>query len=99
MKKLSIIFIITILMSACNVTETEIIEGVKYVGSDPFDNCKSCSYGVFEKENGERFKLPVSNEKIEQLIENTTYDLEYEIKSFDYPENEVVNILISNLES
>jgi hypothetical protein len=90
------VFIITfaLLLSACGVTETDIIENVKLVDSDPFENCRSCSYGVFEKENGEQFKLPISDQKLKQMIEGTVYDIEYETKSFDYPENEVINILI-----
>ncbi|MFY0516255.1 hypothetical protein ACOMCU_00295 [Lysinibacillus sp. UGB7] len=94
MKKLLAITSLTLLLSACNPTETAIIENVKLVDTDPFENCKTCSYGVFEKENGEQFKLPISDEKIKQMVENTLYDIEYENKSFDYPDYEVVNISI-----
>ncbi|MBG9694187.1 hypothetical protein ABD91_26005 [Lysinibacillus sphaericus] len=94
MKKLLTITSLTLLLSACNLTETAIIENVKLVDTDPFENCKSCSYGVFEKENGEQFKLPISDKKIKQMVKDTIYDIEYETKSFDYPDNEVINIFI-----
>lgn len=95
-RKAILVVIGVLLLSACSLTETATIENVKYIDADPFENCKSCSYGIFEKENGEQFKLPISDSKIKQMIEGTTYDIEYETKSFDYPESEVVNVLISS---
>lgn len=89
-----LILSLTLLLSACSLQETAIIENVKLVDTDPFENCRSCSYGVFEKENGEQIKLPISDEKIKLIVKDTLYDIEYETKSFDYPDNEVVNILI-----
>lgn len=95
MNKLLPVILGVIIMSGC-VRETATIKGVEYVDSDPFENCVSCSYGVYKKENGEEFKLPTSDDKINQLVKGTKYNIEYETKSFDYPDNEVVNIFIAN---
>lgn len=102
MKKISMIILLIIIvtmipLSACGISKpsTTTIENVKYVDADPFENCTSCSYGVYEKENGEQFKLPTSNEYLKQMVNGSTYDIEYEVTSFDYPEHEVVNFRVS----
>lgn len=99
MKKILLLIASATLLCACDGKEakpsTATIENVKYIGSDPFENCKSCSYGIYEKENGEEFKLPTSDEYLKQMVRDSTYDIEYELESFDYPNHEVINFTIS----
>lgn len=97
MKKRLLLIASATLLCGCGITtkpSTATIENVKYIDSDPFENCRSCSYGVYENGNGEKFKLPTSDEYLKQMVKGTTYDIEYEVKSFDYPEYEVVNFTI-----
>lgn len=94
-----LLIIVSLLCVACDTVEvksnTKVIHNVKYIDSDPFENCRSCSYGVYVKENGEKFKLPTSNEYLKQMVKGSHYDIEYEVTSFDYPEHEVLNFTIS----
>lgn len=96
MKRLALCLSMILLLSGCTLlVETKTIKHVQYIDSDPFPNCVSCSYGVFQKENGETFKLPVADSKLQQMVVGTHYDIEYETKSPRYPSNKVVRAEVS----
>lgn len=76
-------------------TKLAVAEGYEFVDTDPFPNCRSCSYGLFEKE-GQVLKLAVNNETLDILTVGTSYDLTYEVESFDYPNHELVEFQLSS---